>query len=93
MDTLLICQSCTMPIDNVDDRGTEKDGSKSNEYCKFCYREGLFTDPGLTLEQMKAEIGVQMKKHSLPVNVLEKSLAALPSLKRWKQQAGLNHSD
>jgi len=23
-----VCQSCTMPIDNTEDRGTEKDGSK-----------------------------------------------------------------
>lgn len=82
-----------MPIDKADDRGTEKDGSKSNDYCKYCYRDGLFTEPGLTLAQMKAEIEVQMKKHSLPVSVLEKSLAALPALKRWKQQTGFNHSD
>ena len=46
------CQSCTFPIDNVEDRGTEKDGSKSALYCKYCYQNGQFTDPNMTLERM-----------------------------------------
>jgi hypothetical protein len=82
-----------MPIDNVSDRGTEEDGSKSNDYCKYCYKDGSFTDPSVTLEKMKEEIVLQMKKRSFPVSILEKSLAALPLLKRWKQQAGFNDPD
>lgn len=45
MSSTQFCQSCTMPIENVNDRGTEKDGSISNDYCKFCYQNGLFTEP------------------------------------------------
>ncbi|MBS1607440.1 MAG: hypothetical protein JSS70_01390 [Bacteroidetes bacterium] len=36
MNTIIICQSCTMPIDRIDDKGIEKDGSNSNIYCKYC---------------------------------------------------------
>jgi hypothetical protein len=45
----IFCQSCTMPIDNIGNRGTEKDGSKSDLYCKYCYLHGAFIDPDMSL--------------------------------------------
>ena len=33
------------------DYGTEKDGSKSKDYCKYCYQNGEFTSD-VTLEEM-----------------------------------------
>jgi hypothetical protein len=36
MEAEKFCQSCTLPIDNIEDRGIEKDGSKSDLYCKYC---------------------------------------------------------
>lgn len=84
MEPKLFCQSCTMPIDKVEDRGTEKDGSKSNEYCKYCYQNGKFTDPGMTLEKMKSNVITQMKQRSFPLEILQRSLEMLPGLKRWK---------
>lgn len=74
-----------MPIENVNDRGTEKDGSISNDYCKFCYQNGLFTEPEMTLEQMKTEVEYQMKKRDMPDTLLQKALTLLPLLKRWHQ--------
>lgn len=44
MTPKLFCQSCTMPTDNEADRGTEKDGSKNSEYCKYCYKDGAIID-------------------------------------------------
>jgi len=32
------CQSCGMPL-NPEVLGTEKDGSKNEEYCTYCYAE------------------------------------------------------
>lgn len=85
MSSTQFCQSCTMPIENVNDRGTEKDGSISNDYCKFCYQNGLFTEPEMTLEQMKTEVEYQMKKRDMPDTLLQKALTLLPLLKRWHQ--------
>ena len=31
------CQSCAMPMADGD-YGTEKDGSESHDYCKYCYQ-------------------------------------------------------
>ncbi|HVT86595.1 MAG TPA: zinc ribbon domain-containing protein [Chitinophagaceae bacterium] len=84
MEPELFCQSCTMPIDKMEDLGTEKDGSKSSEYCKYCYQHGKFTDPDLTLEKMKIIVATQMKQMNLPQAVLQQSLELLPRLKRWK---------
>lgn len=87
MESQKFCQSCTFPIDNVEDRGTEKDGSKSDLYCKYCYKDGEFTDPGMTLEKMKEIAITEMKKQSLPDNIIQASLHMLPALKRWQEPA------
>ena len=36
------CQSCGMPL-SPEVLGTEKDGSKNEEYCTYCYADGHFT--------------------------------------------------
>ena len=78
-----ICQSCSMPLDGVDLWGTEKDGSKNHEYCKFCYKDGAFTNPGITLDQMKAHMRKIMGKEKLPEDIMEAAISRLPHLKRW----------
>ena len=85
MEPKLLCQSCTMPIDNLADRGTERDGSKSSEYYKYCYQNGAMVNPGMTLEEMKALVITQMKKMNLPPAIIEASVKSLPYLKRWRK--------
>ena len=34
------CQSCGMPL-TEEVLGTNADGSKNEEYCMYCYREGI----------------------------------------------------
>ena len=46
-----ICQSCGMPLDFMELRGTEKDGRKSDDYCMYCYKDGHFTYE-CTMQQM-----------------------------------------
>lgn len=85
MNPVNFCQSCTLPVDNIEDRGTEKDGSKSAVYCKYCYKDGVFTDPGMTLERMKSIALTEMKKQHIPDNIIQQSLNMLPTLKRWQR--------
>lgn len=79
------CQSCTMPIDNPEDRGTEKNGAKSGEYCKYCYKDGVFTDPDMTLQRMQEIATTEMQKQHLSMDIIRQSLEMLPTLKRWRQ--------
>lgn len=81
------CQSCGMPLDNPDLQGTEKDGSKSDEYCKYCYRNGDFINPNMTLKEMTSLVITQMEKMNIDSKIIDKVLSALPNLKRWKASA------
>ena len=46
------CQVCGMPMGDTDELyGIEKDGTKSNDYCKYCYDNGEFTFKG-TMDEM-----------------------------------------
>jgi hypothetical protein len=84
METQKFCQSCTLPIDNMEDRGTEKDSSKSDMYCKYCYQNGAFTEPDMTLDQMMGIAETEMKKQNLPENIIQQSMNMLPRLQRWQ---------
>ena len=84
------CQSCTMPIDELENCGTEKDGSKSDLYCKYCYQHGEFTTPEISFDEMKGIVVTQMKKMNLPEAVIQQSLHMLPHLKRWKKSPELS---
>ena len=77
------CQSCSMPL-NEEVYGTEKDGSKSHVYCKFCYQDGSFTYPHLTLEKMIKHLTSRMDKEKFPEEIIEAAIARLPHLKRWE---------
>jgi Putative zinc ribbon domain len=84
MEPQKFCQSCTLPLDNMEDRGTEKDGSKSDMYCKYCYQNGAFTEADMTLDQMMEIAETEMKKQNLPENIIQQSMNMLPRLKRWQ---------
>jgi len=72
-----------MPLEKDDLLGTEKDGSKSHEYCIYCYRDGSFTSPGITLKEMELLVATQMKKMQMPAEVMRMVVNNLPRLKRW----------
>lgn len=80
------CQSCSMPLDNPDLQGTEKDGSKSEDYCKYCYQNGAFVTPGMSLKEMTTLVVTQMEKMNLDAKTIDMAVSALPNLKRWKDK-------
>lgn len=45
------CQSCGMPLFSIENHGTNQDGSKVEDYCQYCFREGQFTSH-CTMEEM-----------------------------------------
>jgi radical SAM superfamily enzyme len=84
MENKILCQSCSMPIEIDHVKGSERDGSKSNEYCMYCYENGAFKEPNMTLGQMISVVESQMEKMNLPVNLIEASVNKIPKLSRWK---------
>lgn len=83
------CQSCSMPIDDPELQGTERDGTKSSDYCKYCYQDGRFTHPDMTLHEMQQRMIHRMEKDKLPEEIIERALNRLPCLKRWSAKASL----
>jgi hypothetical protein len=39
MEEIIICQSCSMPLEKEEDYGTNADGTKNNEYCVYCFKD------------------------------------------------------
>lgn len=79
------CQSCGIPLDSEEVKGTEKNGLKSNDYCKYCYENGTFSDPKMNLDDMKKNVKNQMKKLELHDYAIQNAITLLPQLKRWKK--------
>jgi len=78
------CQSCSMPLDQPGMFGTEKDGSKSKDYCAYCYQHGAFVNPNMTMAEMKTIVKTEMGKRHLDQGMIDMALNSLPHLKRWK---------
>ena len=82
------CQSCAMPMHQPEHFGTEADGSRSEAYCVYCYKDGAFTMPDATLEQM-VEISAKGWSDQDPTVTFEQAKAqmqsVLPSLERWRK--------
>ena len=80
------CQSCGMPIDAPALRGTERGGTPSEHYCKYCYQEGAFTGE-MTMEEM-IDFCTPMMVRANPELTPEQARAQMaqffPSLLRWR---------
>lgn len=80
-----ICQSCGMPMNKEELFGKEKDGSKSVDYCVYCYPNGEFNNPNETLQEMIDTCIPFMVEEGMDKEEARKMLEnQLPQLKRWK---------
>lgn len=85
------CQCCGMPMGTTDELyGAEKDGSKSEDYCKYCYENGEFK-ADCTMEEMIEFCVPHMANANSGMSEDEARRMMgefFPTLKRWKQQQG-----
>ena len=83
------CQSCGMPMGAGDEMyGTEADGTKSADYCQYCYEKGRFTFDGSMDEMIEVCVGpmVQENKDMTEDQARQMMRGFFPSLKRWQKQ-------
>ena len=81
------CQSCGMPMgDSNELYGTEADGTKSKDYCNYCYDKGAFT-ADCTMQEM-IDFCVKPMLDNIPGMTEEGARAMMnehfPHLKRWQ---------
>jgi len=79
------CQSCGMPLEEPQQFGTDASGTRVNDYCVYCYREGHFTEPHITREQMIAKVADLLARieEIPPTEAQETADRTIPHLKRW----------
>ena len=80
------CQSCGMPMKkDPEGGGTEIDGSRSLDYCSFCYRDGAFCAPEIdSAEKMQQFCIEKLKGQGVPRPVGWLLTRNIPGLKRWR---------
>ena len=80
------CQSCGIPLGRTEDQGTNADGSKNREYCFYCFENGAFTDPDMTMEQMISKVVGFLSGIDNMTEEKAKVIANtfIPPLKRWQ---------
>ena len=79
-----VCQSCGMPL-HEKNKGTNDDLSLSDEYCSYCYEQGEFVIPNLTLDmQIDKLANMAIERMKMPESeARQMAEEVLPSLKRW----------
>lgn len=79
------CQSCGMPLAEAGHFGTNADGSRNEEYCTYCYKEGAFTSPDATVQTMIEECVPHVRSGQGISEQEARSMLVrfIPTLKRW----------
>lgn len=78
------CQSCGMPMSKDPQHGgTQADGSKSTDYCSYCYQNGAFLSPDFTAKQMQDFCVQKMQEQGVVKPLAWLFTRSIPKLKRW----------
>jgi hypothetical protein len=83
MEMYNICQSCGMPINNPHLRGSEKNGFVSHEYCMYCYKDGEFTQPVMTREEMRYNVRRRLQEQHMSAEMIDAAVTNVRFLNRW----------
>ena len=82
-----ICQSCAMPLEKEELYGLNIDGTKNEDYCIYCYKDGKFTS-NMSMEEMK-KFCIEKMIEIIPHMNKEKASSMMneifPKLKRWSK--------
>lgn len=79
------CQSCGMPLKaDTKGGGTNADGNRSTEYCSYCYENGEFHKPDMSIDEMKALIIEKLGEKGYPRFIARFFTIGLNRLKRWR---------
>jgi hypothetical protein len=75
-----------MPLEKEEDYGTNADGSKNEEYCIYCYKDGKFIhDIGSVEEYIEMNIPYAEQAGMTTEQMREHCERVFPTLKRWKK--------
>jgi hypothetical protein len=80
------CQSCMMPFkQDPQGGGTNADGTKSALYCSYCYQNGQFFQPDMTMPEMRDFVVDKLVEMKYPRFVARFMTMGFGKLERWKK--------
>lgn len=92
------CQSCGMPL-TEDVLGTNADGSKNEDYCMYCYRDGKFLQD-CTMDEMiehcaqfVGAVNEGLEKPITKEEYIGMMKSYFPQLKRWRQTLDVSNDE
>ena len=80
-----ICQSCSMPIMEDEQYGTNKNGSINKDYCIYCYNDGNFIDNVSMEEYIEMNVQFADQAGMTEEQMREHCKTVFPTLKRWQK--------
>ena len=103
------CQSCGMPLterlrvgehsSGIDVLGTNADGSKNEDYCMYCYKDGKFLQD-CTMDEMIEHCAqfIGAVNEGLPSPITKEEYIGqmkmyFPQLKRWRKALTINDDE
>lgn len=85
MSTYKNCQSCGMPLKRDPlGGGSNADGTRSERFCSHCFRDGAFTQPDMSVDQMQARVKAKLKELGFPGFLTPLFTRGIPKLERWR---------
>jgi Putative zinc ribbon domain len=83
------CQSCGMPLEVPQVLGTDAAGASVRDYCVYCFHNGAFTEPRISLEEMIERSANHLMKveHLAHLQARDLAESVIPNLKRWASAA------
>lgn len=79
-----LCQSCAVPL-TMENQGTNRDKSLSEDFCSSCYENGEFKNHSLTLHQLEIKLLEMAEVHNeISLEEAQEIIRKLPDLKRWQ---------
>jgi hypothetical protein len=64
--------------------GTNADGTRSLKFCSYCYQDGKFTKPEITVKEMQDRVKGKMKEMGFPGFLTGFFTYGIPKLERWR---------
>ena len=84
MEEVRYCQSCGMPL-SEDIKGTNADGSKNEDYCRYCFDQGAFISDCTMEEMIDTCVPFMVEEGMKEEEARQLMQTMFPSLKRWKK--------
>ncbi|MDO5851546.1 MAG: zinc ribbon domain-containing protein [Methanobacteriaceae archaeon] len=84
-EDMTFCQSCSMPL-QPDVLGTNSDGSKNEEYCMYCFKDGEFVADMSMDEMINFCVKPMVENNDMDETEAREILEeVIPQLKRWRK--------